>query len=567
MDARQEKHLDTLKMVCAAILAARKRFQSRMGRAILAVRDRFEPVGRTGAGQVRMLPRRRDGRQGTGVDAFDLVVLLDTQKADGSPSPTAEGAAGPHAAILANLMLSDFGEPMYRLLEHQRGPLGSDGLFASFGAAELSFSSQEAVQSIAAVLWRRMASKILQNAVPGRMEVPPNEAWKEEVEDRLVAEPFESADSFWIDKFHRQGVERLQRCFQESAYHPGVLLRLLAEREECLIRFRDKARARLTAFMDEFVPRHSHFPPRQEAERLMTSHREFGWTRIAILLACVTGFTAVLLGNVIAGSPALRLPGLLVLAVLAGSAITFLLTRRSETEPAQTVEAVQAVQAPQAGPQRDVIGELRRHRAGGEIAAGILKRHRKLRKSIETDVESLQADLSRSSAAKSPLALGLPESVIDELLTANGLDTHEALLEFWEQPEEQLAARSAVREKSLSLRLRRFAASRCAVFSYLRMNDVLGYLGGPAALDRPHVSRQIDRLQSESNPWMPVEGLASGIVVALPETLNPEIRRSIAARFPDPLFVVPTKRDSIVALQWTQGYAEESIDDPRAMAL
>jgi len=54
----------------------------------------------------------------------------------------------------------------------------------------------------------------------------------------------------------------------------------------------------------------------------------------------------------------------------------------------------------------------------------------------------------------------------------------------------------------------------------------------------------------------------------LPETLNPELRHAIAERFQHPVFVVSTKRESIVALQWTQGYAEAAADtNTRAMAL
>jgi hypothetical protein len=561
-DTQQDEDPDVRHAVCSAVLAARKKFQSRMGRAILAVRGRFHAAGPNSNGGVRPLPRR-DAVRGTGVDAFDLVVLLDTQKTDGSDSPAAEAATHSHAAVLANLMLSDFEESIHRLLEHQRGPLGSDGLFASFGVAELPFSSQETLQSFEAVLWRGMARQVLRDATaPPPLEVFYGDSWKEEVEERLAAEPFESADAFWIDKFHRQAAEKLQRCFEKSAYHPGVLLRLLAQREEHLIRFRDGARARLTSFMDEFVPRNVlPVSPRQKPEPMMRSHREYGWTRIATLRLCLAGFLAVLVGSLILGSTTLRFPALLVLAFLTGGVISLLLMRRSG---AKTVEAPQP--APTA-PQRDVIAELRRHRACGEIASGILKRHRKLGKSIDTDIDALRAELNRSSAAKPPGALALPEGLIEELLTANGLDAQQVLLEFWEQADEQLAARPASREKPLPQRLRRYAASRCAVFSNLRMNDVLGYLGGPAALENPRVSREIDRLQTGSSPWMPVGGLAAGIVVALPETLNPELRHSIAERFQGPVFVVSTKRESIAALQWTQGYAEASGTNTRAMAL
>jgi hypothetical protein len=87
-------------------------------------------------------------------------------------------------------------------------------------------------------------------------------------------------------------------------------------------------------------------------------------------------------------------------------------------------------------------------------------------------------------------------------------------------------------------------------------------------LDCPKVSREIDWLQSGSSPWMPVGGLAAGIVLALPETLDPELRHSIAERFQNPVFVVPTKRESIVALQWTQGYVQATDDaSTKAMAL
>jgi hypothetical protein len=558
-DQQQHADVDILRAVCSTVLAARKKFQSRMGRAILSVRDRFQPLG--GPGQLRALPRRTGARRAAGVDAFDLVVLLDTQRADGSPHMTLESAAESHAAILANLMLSDFEESIYKLLEHQRGPLGSDGLFASFGVAELGFSGQEALQSIEEDLWRRMARKIFHDATAAApVEVSRGESWQEEVEARLLAEPCESADAFWIEKFHRQGVEKLQRCFEASAYNPGALLRFLAQREEYLIRLRDRTRARSAAFMDEFVPRHdpAASPLRKAGPRLVST-REYGWTRIATLLLCMAGFATFLIGSVIAGSSAVRFPILLVLALLAGSALTLLFTRRAD---AKDVEA-----SPPAR-QRDVIAELRRHRASGEIASGLLKRHRKLRKSMESDIDALQAELSEPHALQSRAALALPETLIDELLKANGVDVQQALADFWEQAEERLAARPAAREKSLPHRLGRYVANRCAVLSGLRINDVLGYLGGPAALDNSSISREIDRLQSGSCPWMPVGGLAAGVVLALPETLSEELRHSIAERFQNPVFVVPTKRESIVALQWTQGYLHATADaSPKAIAL
>jgi hypothetical protein len=561
MDPQQDADAEILGAVCSTVLAARKKFQSKMGRAILAVRNRFESVGGATNGQLRFLPRRNDAGNGKGVEAFDLVVLLDARKADGSPSATLESAADSHAAILASLMLSDFEESIYKLLEHQRGPLGSDGRFVSFGVAELPFSSQQTLQSIEAVLWRRMARRLLDDVkVAEPMEGSHVDSWQEEVEARLLSEPCESADPFWIEKFHRQGVEKLQRCFVASDYHPGALLRFLAEREEYLIRFRDGTRARAAAFMDEFVPRHDLAVfPRPKREPLMKSTREYGWTRVAILLLCLAGFSAFLLGSLIAGSTTLRFPILIVLTLLAGSAAALVLMRRADTKDAE---------ASPPPPHRDLIAELRRHRACGEIATGLLKRHRKLRKSIESDMEALQADLSRPYALRLPGVLALPESSIDGLLTANGLDLQQALVEFWEQAEERLAERPAAREKSFPHRLRRYVASRCAVFSGFQMNDVLGYLGGPAALDCPKVSREIDWLQSGSSPWMPVGGLAAGIVLALPETLDPELRHSIAERFQNPVFVVPTKRESIVALQWTQGYVQATDDaSTKAMAL
>jgi hypothetical protein len=67
-------------------------------------------------------------------------------------------------------------------------------------------------------------------------------------------------------------------------------------------------------------------------------------------------------------------------------------------------------------------------------------------------------------------------------------------------------------------------------------------------------------LQIESSPWTPVRGEAAGIVVALPETLSQELRNSIADRFQEPAFLVPTKRESIVVVQWTQGYADAAAD-------
>ena len=563
IDPEQNADSDVLRAISSTVQAARKQFQSRMGRAILTVCGRFHPVGQATNGLVHTLPHRNN-RQGTGVEVFDQVVLLDTQKPDGSPSPTMDVAADSYAAVLSNLMLSDFEESVYRLLEHQRGPLGGDGLFVSFGVAELEFSRQETVQSIEAVLWRRMARKILQDAtLSAPMEGSGGDSWQEEFEGRLTAEPFEFADPFWIDQFHRQASEKLQRGFEESACHTGFLLRFLAQREEHLIRFRDRARTGLTAFMDEFVPRHAlPIAARKTAEPVRTSHLEYGWTRIAILPLCLAICSTIFLGGLISGSTTLRLPAMLVLTLLFGSGITFLLTRRrTGAEAADPLPS-------QPAPQRDVIAELRRHRACGEIASGLLKRQRKLRKAIESDIEALRSELSRPYAVKPQGPLGLPESLIDELLTANGLDVQQAVLEFWEQAEERLATRPAAREKSLPHRLRRFATSRCAVFSELRMNDVLAYLGGAAALERAHLSREVDRLQSGSNPWMPVRGLAGGMVLAVPETVSPELRQSIAERFQHPVFVVPTKREAIIALQWTQGYLQPTVDpNPKAIAL
>jgi hypothetical protein len=164
--------------------------------------------------------------------------------------------------------------------------------------------------------------------------------------------------------------------------------------------------------------------------------------------------------------------------------------------------------------------------------------------------------------------LSLPESLIDDLLTANGLDVQQAVFEFWEQADERLATRPGAREKSLSHRLRKYVQSRCAMFAELRMNDVLGYLGGPAALERVQMSREIERLQSGSIPWMPIGGLAGGMVLALPETVSPELRQSIGERFQNPVFVIPTKRESIIALQWTQGYQQPTLDSTsKAIAL
>ena len=561
MDAQQEGHAEILQTVCTTVLDARKKFHSRMGRAILAIRGNFQPVSSSVNGRVRTLPRRNGVRGGTGVDVFDLVVLLDSQKGDGSPPSTLEDAADSHAATLASLMLSDFEESIYKLLEHQRGPLGSGGLYASFGVAELPYSSQDAVQSISTMLWRRMARKIVQDSTTPTPLEPVADSWKEEIEDRLAAEPFESADIFWIDKFHRQGMEKLQRCFEQSEYHSGALLRLLAQREEYLIRFRDRARTRLAELTDAFVPQHAvpiSFP--RKPEPAMTARREYGWTRITILLLCLMGFSTVLLGNLIAGSVTLPFQSLLVLALLTGSIGTLLLTRKAGTEIVDT--------PPPPPVQHDGIAELRRHRACEEIATGLLKRHRRLRKSMESDIDALQAEWSRPYALKPPGILTLPESVIDELLTANELGLKQALFGFWEQSEERLTVRPATREKSLPQRLCRYVGSRCALFSGLRMNDALGYLGGSEALENLQVSRAIDRLQLGSSPWMPVDGLASGIVVALPETLNPELRNSITERFQDPVFVVPTKRESIVVLQWTQGFVQSTTaTNHRAMAL
>jgi hypothetical protein len=562
IDPEGNPNTDVLRAVCSRALEARKKFDSRMGRAVLAISDSFERVGHATNGCVRDLPPRSDARNGTGVDAFDLTVLLDTRKPDGSPSPTREAVAESYAELLSTLMLSDFEESIYRLLEHQRGPLGCHGLFASFGSAEMHFSRQEAVRSIENVLWRRMARKILQEST-----APPREAscdsWQEEFEDRLAAEPFEFADAFWIEQFHRQAAEKLQRGFEESACHAGTLLRFLAQREEQLIRFRDRARTGLSAFMDEFVPRHG-LPIAASSTPVpaMSSHREYGWTRIALLFLCLAGFSSVFVGGLIAASERLRLPGLFVLALMTGSAITFFLTRASRKQ------AADALPLPKTSPQRDVIAELRRHRACGEIAGGLLKRQRKLRKSIESDFEALQAELSRPYGLKQPGPLTLPESLIDELLTANGLDVQHALLEFWEQSEERLSTRPGMSEKSLPQRLRQYVTRRCAVFSELRMNDVLGYLGGLAALERPQASREIDRLQSASIPWMPVAGLASGMILAMPETLTQELRQSIVERFQTPVFVVSTQRESVIALQWTQGYTQAAGDaNNRAMAL
>jgi hypothetical protein len=562
VDPQHEEHPEIIDAICSTIFATRRRFQARLGRAILVVRGSFQPVTSATHGRVRALPRRGDSRGRTGVDAFDLVVLLDSQKADGSPSLTPASAADSHASALANLLLSDFEESIYKLLEHQRGPLGAHGLFVSIGVAELPFSSQETVQSIAAVLWRRMALKLVQSGTP-QSPKEHGETWKEDVEDRLTAEPLESADPFWVDKFHRLGAEKLQRGFEESAYQPGILLRSLAEREEYLIRFRDRARTRLTAFMDEFVPRYSPALPRAP-EVLITSRREYGWIRLATLLVCMMAILAVLVGNAIAASATLRFPALLV-ALLTAVALMYWRTRRV------TEETTKEVQVPVPSPSplpRDVIAELRHHRVCGEIASAILKRHRRLRKSIEADIESLQSDLNKTASVKTSAVMTLPETLIDELLIANALDADQVLTEFWQQGDEQLTARPGAREKSLSLRLRRYAASRCGVFASLRMNDILAYLGGSAALDRAQVAREIDRLHVASNPWMPVEGFAAGMVVALPESLSPELRQSIAERFQDPVFVVPTKRESIVALQWTQGYVQGAVgQNPKAMAL
>ena len=555
MDREENGSSNILRAVCSTVLETRKKFDSRMGRAILSVSDSFERVGQAKNGSVRTLPAR--------VDAFDVVVLLDTHKSDGSPPPTRESAADSYAAILSNLMLSDFEESIYRVLEHQRGPLGSPGLFVSFGAAELNFSRQETVQAIEAVLWRRMARRILQDATATAPKEISCDSWQEEFEGRLAAQPFEFADSFWIDQFHRQAAEKLQRGFEDSACHTGALLRFLSQREEHLIRFRDRARTGLTAFMDEFVPRHGlPVAPPAAPEPVLSSHRANGWTRIALLFLCLAGFSSVFVGTLIAASEKLRLPGLFLMALLTGSVLTFFLTRTSRKQ------VVDDLPSSPASPQRDVIAELRRHRACGEIAGGLLKRQRRLRKAIETDIEALRAESNRPYALKPPGPLTLPESVIDELLTANGLDVQQAVLEFWEQADERLAARPALREKSLPDRLRQYVARRCSVFSELRMNDVLGYLGGPAALERLQASREIDRLQSGSTPWMPVAGLASGMILALPETLTEELRQSITERFQTPLFVVSTQRESIIALQWTQGFvqATASAQNP-AMAL
>jgi hypothetical protein len=421
------------------------------------------------------------------------------------------------------------------------------------------------LQSIEAVLWRRMARKILQDATaPGPKEGAGGDTWQEEFEDRLTAEPYEFADPFWIEQFHRQAGEKLQRAFEESGCHTGALLRFLAQREEHLIRFRDRARTGLSAFMDEFVPRHSlPATPWKPSIPVRASEREYGWTRIAILLLCLAGFFTFFLAGLISSSTTLRLPAMLLLALLIGSGLTYFLTRRRSR-----TDAPVASSPSQAAPQRDVIAELRRHRACGEIASGLLKRQRKLRKAIESDIVALQSELSRPYAVKPQGPLSLPESLIDELLTANGLDVRQAVFEFWEQSEERLAMRPGAREKSLPHRLRKYVANRCAMFAELRMNDVLGYLGGPAALERVQMSREIERLQSGSNPWMPIGGLTGGMVLALPETVSLQLRQFIAERFQNPVFVIATKRESIIALQWTQGYQQPTLDsNSEAIAL
>lgn len=100
------------------------------------------------------------------------------------------------------------------------------------------------------------------------------------------------------------------------------------------------------------------------------------------------------------------------------------------------------------------------------------------------------------------------------------------------------------------------------------MNNVLECLGGPAAVELPQVSQEFDQLQNSSSPWIPVNGQAAGTVVAIPDTLTDELRLSISERFHDSVFVVPTKGESIVALQWTQGYVQGKADANRkAMAL
>jgi len=213
--------------------------------------------------------------------------------------------------------------------------------------------------------------------------------------------------------------------------------------------------------------------------------------------------------------------------------------------------------------QRDMIRELNSFRARHELASALLDQHCSIVRSFRQEIEALRESRVGQQPPIVPDSIPIPDDVLNLLLESHQINTANALRTFWSLPEQDFTLVTGARESArddFSQRLRLHAQAMCAAFSDIGMADLFKLMGGQAALEHPFIVTTLNRLQAESSPWMPVEGKILKTVVAIPHSVSPELREAVLDRIGRPVDCVETTRESLIVVQWTQGYTSPALN-------
>lgn len=542
---------EVITILCSVVEEARQRFRSKLGRAILALCGQFQPLGEAVRGILRPLPI-----QSVRLNGFDAIVLLDSMNTRGVALTPAEAAAT-HAAALANLTITDVSPCLHQLLEHGRTSLQMDGVYASLGVAEAVFSVGEMRHQISERLYRGMASTILMDSERTTVDSIVDDAWLGDVEKALLTTDINPQDATLIDVLKSSQAQSLQATFAQREYHVGRFLAFMAAREVALRRLQDRCRVRLENFMDEFAPWYVRFKlgklPVLKAEPIINVHEHLDGMRVLLLVICLLGLLTVV--GVCIYAEAFPVVAMLLVAVFALGALAILIAGlyvRTTTR----IDPLLPV-------QRDMIRELNSFRARHELASALLDQHCSIVRSFRQEIEALRESRVGQQPPIVPDSIPIPDDVLNLLLESHQINTANALRTFWSLPEQDFTLVTGARESArddFSQRLRLHAQAMCAAFSDIGMADLFKLMGGQAALEHPFIVTTLNRLQAESSPWMPVEGKILKTVVAIPHSVSPELREAVLDRIGRPVDCVETTRESLIVVQWTQGYTSPALN-------
>jgi hypothetical protein len=204
-----------------------------------------------------------------------------------------------------------------------------------------------------------------------------------------------------------------------------------------------------------------------------------------------------------------------------------------------------------------MIGELNSYRARHKIAAQLLEEHCATSRWSRRNLETLRSSYDSAGPPASAESMPLPEEVLSLLLESRQMDPPNALRMFWRLPEQVFTVAQGNRPPDLAARLRAHTSRVCGEFSEWDMNDILALMGGTEALQHPFLVDTMNRLTTESAPWIPVQGKSLKTVAAVPKSVTPHLRDAILEHLGKPAACIETSREALMVVQWTQGYAAE----------